>query len=737
MHPQNGGVARTALLCFKGAFRIVAKARALCPISFRRGLAHQLLILLFSSCVFVSASDLKPPEAKVIPKELEKDGHVRIDNYYWLKERENPEVIKYLEAENSYTEAMMSHTRDLQETLFKEFKARIKQTDVSVPYRKDGYFYYSRTEEGRDYPIHCRKKGSLEAPEEIMLDVNRVAEGHKFCAVRGLEVSPAQDILAYPVDVKGRQVYTVHFKNLMNGALLSDMIPDVTANVAWANDNKTIFYTKQHPDTLRSYRVYRHLLGADPAKDELVYEEKDETFNCYVFKTKSKKYLMIASVHTLSSEYRYLDADDPASTFKVFQPRQRDHEYSVDHYGEYFYIRTNYRAKNFRLMKTQVSQTELEHWQEVIPHRDDVFLEKFEIFKNYLVVSERQNGLIHLRVRSLAGGQEQEVDFGEPAYFAFPHDNHEFDTPFLRYTYSSMTTPNSVYDYNMLTKVKLLLKRDEVLGGFDSTNYQTERVYATARDGQRVPISLVYRKPFGKDGSAPLLLYGYGSYGFSIDARFNPYVISLLDRGFVYALAHIRGGQELGRWWYEDGKLLKKRNTFTDFIDCAEYLVKQKYANPGKLFAQGGSAGGLLMGAVVTMRPTLFTGVIAEVPFVDILTTMLDDSIPLTTSEFDEWGDPKDRNYYDYILSYSPYDQTKQERYPHLLVTTGLHDSQVQYWEPAKWVAKLRALKKDNNRLLLKTLMQAGHGGSTARDDAYRERAFRWAFLLDLSGGMR
>jgi oligopeptidase B len=697
----------------------------------------QLLILLASGCVFVSAPDLRLPEAKAIPKRLEKHGHVRIDNYYWLKERENPEVIEYLEAENKYTAAMMSHTRDLQETLFKEFKARIKQTDVSVPYRKNGYFYYSRTEEGRDYPIHCRKKRSLEAPEEIMLDVNRVAEGYKFCAVRALEVSSAQDVLAYPVDTVGRNFCTLHFKNLMNGALLADRIPDVTANVAWANDNKTVFYTKQHPDTLRSYRVYRHVLGADPAKDELIYEEKDETFNCFVFKTKSKKYLMIASVHTLSSEYRYLDADDPTGTFKIVQPRQKNHEYAVDHYGEHFYIRTNQRAKNFRLVKTPLSRTALEHWQEVIPHREEVFLEGFEIFKNHLVVTERKNGLINLRVRPWSGSDEHEVDFGEPAYFASPKDNHEFDTPLLRYSYSSMTTPNSVYDYNMVARTKTLLKRDEVLGGFDSADYQAERLYATARDGQRVPVSLVYRKPFRKDGTAPLLLYGYGSYGFSMDARFNPYVVSLLDRGFVYALAHIRGGQELGRRWYEDGKLFKKKNTFTDFIDCAEYLVKQKYANPEKLFAQGGSAGGLLMGAVVTMRPTLFTGVIAEVPFVDVLSTMLDDSIPLTTSEFDEWGDPNDRRYYDYILSYSPYDQTKPERYPHLLVTTGLHDSQVQYWEPAKWVAKLRALKKDDSRLLLKTEMKAGHGGPTARDDGYREIAFRWAFLLDLSSGMR
>ena len=693
-----------------------------------------VLLFFFLVVIAASSAELKPPIAKVLPKRLEKHGDTRIDNYYWLDNRENPEVIRYLEAENEYTAASMAHTKELQETLFTEFKTRIKQSDVSVPYRRDGYFYYSRTEAGKNYPVFCRKKGSEDSPEQIMLDVNQVAQGHSFCAVAGLEVSLQGNLLAYTVDTVGRRFYTVRFKDLRTGELLADRIPDMTGDLAWANDERTVFYTRQDPVTLRSYRVYRHVLGADPAQDTLIYEEKDDTFHCFVFTTKSKKYLMIDSSQTLSSEYRYLDADDPQGTFKVFLPRQRNHEYSLDHYQDHFYIRTNLNAKNFRLMRSPITQTGVEHWKEIIPHRDDVFLQGFEIFRDHLAVSERKSGLIQLRIMPHSGKEEHYVDFGEPAYVANPTANYEFDTPVLRYSYSSMTTPNSVYDYNMVTKEKKLLKREEVLAGFDSANYRTERIYATARDGTRVPISLVYRLPFARDGKSPLLLYGYGSYGYSVDPRFDPFRISLLDRGFVYAIAHIRGGQELGRAWYEDGKLLKKKNTFTDFIDCAEYLVREKYGNPKKLFGWGGSAGGLLVGAAVTIRPDLFTGVIADVPFVDVVTTMLNDSIPLTTAEFDEWGNPNEKPYYDYILSYSPYDQTKAEKYPNLLVTTGLHDSQVQYWEPAKWVAKLRALKKDNNRLLLKTEMKAGHGGMTARDDRYREIAFRYAFLLDLAG---
>lgn len=697
----------------------------------------QLLILSLGLIPFVFQSATPegpaPPVAKRVPVQLEKHGHVRVDPYYWLRERENPEVIEYLKAENAYTEALLAHTKDMQNALFEEIKGRIKQTDMSVPFKEGGYFYYTRQEEGKEYPIFCRKKGTLESPEQIRLDVNVLADGHKFCSVAGLEVSFDQNIQAYAVDTVGRRFYTIHFRNLATGELFKDRIPQVTGNLAWANDNKTVFYTKQDPTTLRSYQVYRHVLGTDPSQDQLIYEEVDETFSCGVFKSKSKRYIVIASRQTLSTEYRFLDTEDPAGAFKVFLPRERNHEYHLDHYGDKFYIRTNLQAKNFRLMEAPVTNIGRERWREVIPHRQDVLLQRIEIFKDHLVVQERQNGLTHLRIRPWSGEQEHYLDFGEPAYQAYIGPNPEFDTPILRYGYSSLTTPDSVYDYNTATREKVLLKREEILGGFDSRNYQTERLSAPARDRVRVPISLVYRKEMKKDGSRPLLLYGYGSYGSSTDAAFNAPMISLLDRGFIYAIAHIRGGQEMGRGWYEDGKLLKKKNTFTDFIDCAEFLVREGYTSSDRLFARGGSAGGLLMGAVVNMRPDLFKGVIARVPFVDVINTMLDASIPLTTDEYDEWGNPNDKTSYEYMLSYSPYDNVEAKAYPHLLVTTGLHDSQVQYWEPAKWVAKLRALKTDPNRVLLKANMEAGHGGASGRYQRYREIALELAFVLDLS----
>ncbi len=675
-----------------------------------------------------------PPIAKVELFELEKHGHVRTDPYYWLKERENPDVVAYLEAENAYTEAVMAHTRDLQEALFEEITARIKQDDASVPYKQDDYWYYQRYEEGKEYPIYCRKRASLEADEEIMLDVNELAEGHAFFSVRGTEVSSGQDILAYAEDNVGRRFYTIRFKNLTTGETYPDAIPNVVGNVAWANDNQTLFYTRQDPNTLRRYQIYRHVLGADPAAAVLVYEEPDDTFNTFVYKTKSKDFLIIGATQTLSAEYRYLDANDPTGTFDLIQPREDNHEYSVDHYGNYFYLRTNWEAQNFRLMRTPLIATEKMHWEEVIPHRDDVFLQNFEIFKDHLVVSERKDGLIQMRVRPWDGSDEHYLDFGEPAYLAYISVNPEFDTQTLRYGYTSMTTPNSTFDYDMVTQEKTLLKEEEILGDFDKANYTTERLSATARDGVEVPISLVYRKGTPLDGTAPLLLYAYGSYGASMSATFNSARLSLLDRGFVYAVAHIRGGQEMGRQWYEDGKLLNKKNTFTDFIDSAEHLIDAQYADPERVFAQGGSAGGLLMGVVTNMRPDLWKGVVAHVPFVDVITTMLDDSIPLTTSEYDEWGNPNDKQYYDYMLSYSPYDNIEAKDYPNLLVTTGLHDSQVQYWEPAKWVARLRAMKTDANRLILKTNMEAGHGGATGRFKRHHETALDYAFLLDLAG---
>jgi oligopeptidase B len=677
---------------------------------------------------------VRPPVAHVEPTKLEKHGHVRIDDYYWLRERENPEVIAWLEAENAYTEAMMAPAAGLRDSLYGEIVGRIRQTDLSVPFREDGWYYYSRYEEGKEYPIHCRKRRSLDAPEEVMIDVNALAEGHDFFRVGRLAVSPDGRLVAYPVDVHGRRIYTIHVKDLSTGELLEDVIPEVTGNMAWAGDGRTLFYSKQDPVTLRWNRIYRHVLGTPPAEDDLVYEESDETFECSVIRTKSRRYLMIASEQTLSTEYRYLDADDPGGTFRVIQPRERGVEYHVDHLGDHFYIRTNLDAENFRLMRTPVDRPEREHWEEVIPHRDDVLLEGFDLFRDFLVLEERREGLRRLRVRPWSGEAEHEIAFDEPAYVVYTRDNREIDTPLLRFVYASMTTPESVYDYNMITRERVLLKREEVLGGFDPADYRTERLMATARDGTRVPISLVYRKGMVRDGSNPLLLYGYGSYGYSLDAGFRSDRLSLLDRGFIYAIAHVRGGQELGRRWYEDGKLLKKKNTFTDFIDCAEHLVREGYTRPDRLFAMGGSAGGLLMGAVANMRPELFRGIVASVPFVDVVTTMLDESIPLTTGEYDEWGDPNEKEYYDYMLSYSPYDNVEAKAYPAMLVLTALHDSQVQYWEPAKWVAKLRATKTDDEPLLLKTEMEAGHHGVSGRFRQYRDTALIYAFLLDLAG---
>ena len=671
---------------------------------------------------------------KKIPTTLEKHGHLRIDNYFWLRERESPEVIKHLNDENEYAAKEMAHTHAFEEKLFEEIKGRFKQTDMSVPYKRDDYFYYTRYEEGKEYAIYARKHGSLDQPEEIMLDANVLAQGHEFFSIGGWAVSSGQDFLAYAVDTQGRRIYTVYLKNLTTSKILPDVLPNITENLTWANDNKTIFYGKQDETTLRQYQIYRHVLGTDPAEDQLVFQEDNETFVTYIFKTKSKQFLMIVSSQTISQEYRYLDADNPSGQFKVFLPRQREHEYHVEHFQDRFIIRTNSEAKNFRLMSTSLEKPERENWQEIIPHRDDVYLGDFDLFKDYLVLEERARGLTQIRVIPWSGGAGHYLQFEEPAYRANLGVNLEFDTAQLRFEYTSMKTPLSIYDYHMAARSKTLLKREEVLGGFDTENYVTERLYAQAADGTTVPISILYRKGLKKDGGNPLLLYGYGSYGLSIDASFASPRLSLVNRGFVFAIAHIRGGQEMGRQWYEDGKLLKKKNTFADFVACAEFLINEKFTSPQKLFAMGRSAGGLLMGAVSNMRPDLFKGIVAEVPFVDVITTMLDSSIPLTSGEYDEWGDPNQRAYYDYMLSYSPYDNVEKKAYPAMLITGGLHDSQVQYWEPAKWAAKLRELKTDKNRLLLKTNMDAGHGGASGRFRRHRETAFSYVFLLDLAG---
>jgi oligopeptidase B len=693
-----------------------------------------LAAVLPSPAAEKNTGKMEAPVAKKNPHKLVKHNHTRVDEYYWLRERDNPDVIAYLEAENRYVEESMAHTKELQKTLFEEFKTRIKQTDESVPYRKDGYYYYTRTIEGEDYPVYCRKKGSLDAAEEILLDGNEAAKGHGFFSVGTIDISTNNKIMAYATDTVGRRFYTFRFRNLETGEELPDIIPDVTPSFAWANDNKTVFYARQDPQTLRSYQIFRHTLGTDTSTDRLVFEEKDEEFRCFVFKTKSKKYIMVGSSQTLSDEYRYLDADRPEAALEVLQPRQRDHEYSVDHFGDHFYIRTNHQAKNFRLMRAPVEKPGMENWREVIPHRPDTLLSDIEIFRDYLVVVERRNGLLQLGIRPWSGGGEYYIDFGEPAYAAYPTANHDFDTAVVRYNYSSLTTPQSVYDHNMKSKQRTLLKQDEVLGGFDQKNYVTERIYALSHDSVKIPVSLVYRKGFQRNGKSPLFQYGYGSYGISSDARFNPFIVSLLDRGFVYAIAHIRGGQEMGRQWYDDGKLLKKKNTFRDFIASTEYLIRKKYGDPKRVYAMGGSAGGLLMGAVMNMRPDLYHGIMAAVPFVDVVTTMLDETIPLTTFEYDEWGNPNEQVSYEYMLSYSPYDQVEAKAYPNLLVTTGLHDPQVQYWEPAKWVARLRAKKKGDTRVVFKTNMEAGHGGASARYKRYDEIALQYAFMLDLAG---
>ncbi len=692
------------------------------------------LALIVKTCKnFNRSKIMKAPVAEKIRKEFLEHGHVRTDNYYWLCERDNPKVIEYLESENSFTKSVMRDTEKLQEKLFNEIVGRIKQTDMSVPYFENGYFYYTRYEEEKEYPVYCRKKESLDADEEVLLNVNEMAEGHEYYHVAGYKVSMNNNLIAFGVDTIGRRLYTVYFKDLLTGRILDDRISNTSGSAAWSNDNKTVFYTLKDTETLRPYKILKHKLGAG-SSDKIVYEEKDETFYIYVYKTKSRRFIIIASYSTLSNEYRFNDADNPDSEFILFHPRERKLEYDIDHFEDKFFIRTNLDAVNFRLMETPVKKTGRENWKEVIPHREDALVENFELFKNYLVIDERINGLTQLRIINIKDNSEYYIDFEEQAYTAWISTNPEFDTQVLRFGYSSMTTPNSTFDYNMITKDKKLMKQQEVLGDFKPENYTSERLFVPADDGTQIPISLVYRKGIVKTGDNPLLLYGYGSYGHTTEPSFSSEILSLLDRGFIYAVAHVRGGQIMGRKWYEDGKLLKKKNTFTDFNDCAEYLINENYTDTNNLFAMGGSAGGLLIGAVINMKPELYRAVIAAVPFVDVVTTMLDESIPLTTAEYDEWGNPNQREYYDYMLSYSPYDNVSAVNYPAMLVTTGLHDSQVQYWEPAKWVAKLRELKTGDNILLLHTNMDTGHSGATGRFKRYKETALEYAFLLKLSG---
>ena len=677
---------------------------------------------------------MNAPKAKKIEKILEIHGDQRIDNYFWMNERENPEVTQYLEEENAYCDFVMKDTENFQQELFDEMKSRYKEDDQSLPYFFNEYWYIVRFEIGKEYPIFSRKFQTLEQEEEILLDVNILAEGQKFFEVGSVAVSPNNKLMTFSTDNMGRRIYNIQFKNLETGEILQDQIANTTGKAVWANDNEHIFYIRKDKN-LRAFQVFMHQLGTDSSQDVLVFHEKDDTFDVNIFKSKSLEYIFISSSSTISDEQRFIPADDVLAEWKIVQPRMDDLEYSVEHFEDEFYIITNADiATNFKIVKTKVATPEMKNWEDVIPHRKDVLLEGFEIFRNYLVLEERKEGLLQIKIIDNQTNTSHYLPFSDPTYTAYIGLNLEFDTEKLRYGYTSLTKPNSTFEYNMKEKTTELLKQQEVLGGkFLPENYVSERIWAPSRDGKsKVPISLVYHKDTKKSAETPLLLYGYGSYGHTVDASFSNVRLSILDRGFIYAIAHIRGGEYLGREWYEDGKMLKKKNTFFDFIDAAKFLVEENYTSSKHLYAMGGSAGGLLVGAVINYEPNLFNGVVAQVPFVDVVTTMLDEEIPLTTGEFDEWGNPKKKKYYEYMKSYSPYDNVEAKNYPNILITTGLHDSQVQYWEPAKWTAKLRELKTDENILVFKTDMSSGHGGASGRFESLKEDALEYAFLMKL-----
>lgn len=677
-----------------------------------------------------------PPIAKKIDKKLEKHGDVRIDAYYWLNNREDKEVISYLQGEKDYYNEITTPTKKFQESLFQEMKGRIKEDDSSVPYKVNGYWYKTRYQKEKEYPLYCRHKETIDALEEIIFNGNDLAKGHDFFKLGGIAISPNNKLAAFGVDTVSRRQYSLRIKNLETKEIYKESIENTTGGAVWANDNKTFFYTKKDPITLRSDKIYKHVLGTSSDLDKLVFHEKDDTYNTFVYRTKSKKYIVIGSVSRLTSEFQILSTADPNGEFKMFSPRKRGLEYTIFHYEDSFYVLTNKDdATNFKLMKTDEHKTSSENWAEFIAHRNQVLLEDIDIFKDYYVLSERENGLNQIKIVRWDGSATYYLPFKSETYTAYAGSNPEFETEWLRYSYNSLTTPSSVIDFNMSTKEKIVKKEQEVLGGkFDKNNYREKRMWATARDGIKVPLSIVYHKDSVLDKNTPILQYAYGSYGATIDPYFSTVRLSLLDRGFAYAIAHVRGGEYLGRKWYENGKLLSKKNTFTDFIDCSKFLVDSGFTSPDHLYAMGGSAGGLLMGVVINLNPELYKGVVAAVPFVDVVTTMLDDSIPLTTGEYDEWGNPNEKDYYDYMKSYSPYDNVKAQPYPNMLVTSGLHDSQVQYFEPAKWVAKLRDMKTDDNMLLFDINMDAGHGGASGRFEALKEVAKEYAFLLDLEG---
>tara|TARA_B110000008_G_scaffold56650_1_gene56106 strand:- start:193 stop:2271 length:2079 start_codon:yes stop_codon:yes gene_type:complete len=675
-----------------------------------------------------------PPSPKKKPKNLKKFDSIRVDNYYWLKNRNDPDVIKYLEKENDYYDKKTSHTKEFQDKIFKEIKNRIKEDDKSVPYFLNGYWYITKFKKDKDYPIYVRKKETLDSKEQILFDCNFLAKNYDFFNLSNIKISPDNKLAAYSIDTVSRRLYTIKIKNLETGEFLNDCIDNTSGNFAWGNDNTTLFYTNRDSETLRNDKIYKHVLGTNSKDDELVFHEKDNTFYTNVSKSKSNKFIVIASYSTLTSEFQFLNADTPHDDFKLFSKRKRGLEYSINHFENYFYIITNTdNSKNYKLMKTSVKNTDYNNWINVIDHRKDVLIEGIDVFKNYLVVSERSNGLNRINIKKWDDSEDYYLDFNCETYSAYTTNNIDFNTNILRYGFNSLTNPPCVIDFNMETKEKTIRKQQQVLDpDFDKDNYISERIWSKSEDGTDVPISLVYKKGLQKNSKNPLLLYGYGSYGNTIDPYFSISRLSLLNRGFIFAIAHVRGSEYMGREWYENGKLLNKKNTFRDFISCTKYLISQGYTNSKQSYAYGGSAGGLLMGSVINLAPELYNGVISAVPFVDVVTTMLDESIPLTTGEYDEWGNPNEKEYYNYILSYSPYDNVSQINYPNLLVTTGLYDSQVQYWEPAKWVAKLRELKKDNNLLLLNTNMASGHGGASGRFEALKEVAKEYAFLFDL-----
>ncbi|MBT3562243.1 MAG: S9 family peptidase [Flavobacteriaceae bacterium] len=701
-------------------------------------------IFLFVSIMFVFScnneikpnlkNSIIPPKAEKIPVSFKKFNDIRIDDYYWLKERDNPEVIDYLERENDYYEKMTSHTLDLQDKLFNEIKNKIKEDDESVPYFLNGYWYKTKYEEGLGYPIYTRYKDSLSNKEEILFNCNELAEKHDYFNLSNFQISPDNKIVAYSIDTVSRRLYTIQFKNLETGEIYNDKIINSSGSFAWANDNSTLFYTNRDVNTLRNDKIFKHKLGTDYENDELIYFENDETFYTNVSKSKSKKYIIISSYSTLTSEFQFLPADSINKDFKLFNKRKRGVEYSINHYDDHFFIITNKdNAYNYKLMKTEINKTSSENWTDVIEHRKNILIEGIDIFKDHLVVSERVNGLNRINIKKWDDSENYFLNFDNETFSANTTTNLDFDSKKLRYAYNSLNEPYSVVEFDMTTKEKIILKQHEVLDKkFNKNNYVTERIWADSKDGNQIPISLIYKKGIKKDGSNPLLLYGYGSYGNTIDPSFSISRLSLLDRGFIYAIAHVRGSEYLGRDWYEQGKLLNKKNSFNDFVDTTKFLISKGYTSSKHCYAYGGSAGGLLMGAVLNIAPELYNGVIAAVPFVDVITTMLDETIPLTTSEYDEWGNPNQKQYYNYMMSYSPYDNVSKVNYPNLLVTTGLHDSQVQYWEPAKWVAKLRDYKLDKNYLFLNTNMETGHGGSSGRFEAIKDLAKEYAFILDL-----